>query len=362
MQRLVVVQPYLPRYRVALFDLLSAGLQKHNVTLRVVAPPASGMQALRGDDEVDHPWLDTSRRWAPGIDLKVSYLGSRPWLSAADAIIVPASATVLDTHLAFTHQRRRSARIGLWGHIDNFVKPANKVDVALERRHLKRADHVFAYSQRGATFALRQGVSPARISVLNNTIDTEVLTRTAEETETLAIQAFRSMHNLENAKVFSVLGGLDADKEVPRLAKVLDLLSHRRDIKFLVAGNGAQAHLLADAEQRGQVIRLGYVGDAEKALMARTSLAFLNLGRVGLVAVDALALQTPLITVIGYSLHAPEYEYLVFGRDVFEAPDDDRAIADFLSSFAPPEGPMSTPPSIAAFVGNFETGILRMLA
>jgi hypothetical protein len=49
-------------------------------------------------------------------------------------------------------------------------------------------------------------------------------------------------------------------------------------------------------------------------------------GRVGLVAVDSMHLQIPIVTT-KYPYHAPEFEYLEVGRDCIVSEDNQEAFA-----------------------------------
>jgi glycosyltransferase involved in cell wall biosynthesis len=85
--------------------------------------------------------------------------------------------------------------------------------------------------------------------------------------------------------------------------------------RLVVGGRGSDESLLHAAAQRGQVTMLGYAGPAEKALIASVASALVMSGRIGLVAVEALAMRLPFVTTT-WRYHAPEVEYLTEGITV----------------------------------------------
>ena len=160
---------------------------------------------------------------------------------------------------------------------------------------------------------------------------------------------------------------MDSSKRIDFLAETLEhLWEADRDIKLVVAGEGDHKRLLEPARGRGQVITLGYSGPRDKAMIMRVAQALINPGRIGLVAVDALAVGIPILTT-DWNFHAPEYDYLEPGRDVFESPS---VVADFSSL---PLGMVSADmllprhvgrpyPSLDGMIENFSRGVQKMFA
>ena len=148
---LLVIQPYLPLYRVEFFERLHAALMKNGVRLTVVAPSASGSQAARRDESTKAVW---HRRTAirevriPGVATFRSY-GGLKGIRRFDAIIAPASATNLEAiFLSLTPSYRR--KLGLWGHIGAYVKAPSKLDRAIETLMMRRSRAVLSYSARSS--------------------------------------------------------------------------------------------------------------------------------------------------------------------------------------------------------------------
>ena len=360
----VIVQPYLPRYRLPFFDGLFAALEEQDVRLRVIAGEASKEQAQRGDSS-RASWLEQvpPRALSIGSRQLVLTRTSHLW-KGSDAVVVPHQGSSLDALMASIG--RHSRPVGVWGHIASYTSPLNPIDGAIERWQLRRAQHVFAYMPGGAAFARGQGVPAERITTVMNTIDTASLEASLARTTAADIEAFRKLHHIPDTPYVSYVGGLDRSKRVDVLAESLDVL-HRRgsDVHIVVAGHGEQEHLLRAAAARGQATLVGYADVGTKAIILKGSEAIANPGRVGLIAVDALTAQRPIVTT-QWPWHAPEIEYLRVNESLFMSPDNATDFADALEiaairtrstlQFEWPE-----PPRIEAMVAKFRNGILELL-
>lgn len=356
-----IIQPYVPQYRVPLFDGLHRRLSVEGLVMRVVAPRADGEQAARRDGATDLAWLTTVRRHrSVPIGLgSLNYLSSIPEARGSSVVVLPLWGTLLDAHWALW-QPRRTRRVALWGHVGSYVRTAKRIDLLVERAMMGRADHVFAYTSSGAQVALNGGVPAARVTTLNNTVDTEALSNAIDGITNEQVAEFRRRHGLGSEPTYCVIGGLDTDKRVDYLAETLAVLSRKgTDVKVLVAGHGAQDRLLEPAVDRGQVVRLGYAGVETKAMLARTCRAIVNPGRIGLVAVDALVMGLPIVTS-DFPFHAPEADYLTVGQSLIRETAGPEALADRLLNDRWPSFSAS-PPTLGQMIEQFAAGILRML-
>ncbi|MDQ1218293.1 glycosyltransferase involved in cell wall biosynthesis [Microbacterium arborescens] len=364
MRELSIVQPYVPRYRVAFFDGLERVLRDDDVRLRVIAGEPTKSQKARGDSATAE-WLETV---APrivemgGRHLSLTY--SRSLWRGSDAVIVPHQGSSLDAVSALA--RRGETRVGVWGHIASYTSPLNVVDGMVERWQLRRAHHVFAYTPGGAEFARNTGVSPRNITTVMNTIDSDELLRALDQLSVAGARAALSERGVPDAPYLAYIGGLDESKRIRFLAESLDI-AHRGgiDVHIVVLGRGDQAELLGRAVARGQVTRLGYGGVTDKAAVLRGARAVVNPGRVGLLAVDCLAARTPLITT-DWPWHAPELEYLRGGSLAQLVADDAGTFAETMgvAMRGAPSHPAEDwphPPRLRDMVANFQRGVRSML-
>lgn len=365
MSELWIVQPYVPRYRVPFFERLFTELESDGVSVRVVASAPRGDQAARGDAIVP-PWLTVVEPRVVRVGGASAVLTStrRHW-ARADGVIVPHMGSSFDAYSALLSHGRSNRRVGVWGHIRSYVRYPNRVDSALEVWQLRRADEVFAYTPGGAAFAREAGVDPDRITTVMNALDTRSLEAALKDISDEEVSAFMGEHGLTRESTFAFIGGLDRSKRIDVLAAVLDdLWRDAPEIRVLVGGRGSQLHLLRSAVDRGQAIPLGYVDANQKALISRVSRALVSPGRIGLIAVEALVMQLPILTT-RWPFHAPEFEYLSEPRTVMISDDSVAAFSRLLQSVASePITPLKAehaPPSLEEMVGRYRKGVIRML-
>lgn len=371
-RRLAIIQEYVPVYRLAFFDLLVSELAEYGIACDIIAslrPP--GSYSKRGDAAKGADWLvpvppaHSFEPWSSG-PIFSGYGTDRYW-RGYDGLVMGLRGTSLDLHLELLRKRRTGRKIGVWGHLSRFIKPPNSVDLALERWQMRRSDHVFAYTAQGADSAISAGVPREKVTAVMNSIDVSDLLSAYQELTQNVVNDFMARHSLMPGKIFGLLGGLDGSKRVSFIAEVLERLwlSDRR-FKLIVGGQGEEEGLLSPAISRGQVIMLGYCGPHEKALILRVSQALLNPGRIGLVAVDSLAVGIPILTT-DWDFHAPEFDYLHPGRDVFSCANTVADFSELIASISNPIGQLELHtgrpfPSIQVMAMNFATGVREMLA
>ena len=107
------------------------------------------------------------------------------------------------------------------------------------------------------------------------------------------------------------VGAYDSSKLLPLVFAAAEV-THRElpEFRLVIAGAGPLKDVVDDAARRLPfVISLPRADTTALARIGRVSDCLLMPGRVGLVAVDALALGMPVVTTT-YPRHAPEAEYL----------------------------------------------------
>lgn len=327
--RVLLVQPYLASYRRPLFAELEQLIRREGGQLTVAAGHPDGAQAARGDAVTDESWL----RQLSDVRHLATPLGRfthRPQLESlarsADVVISELDAGNLFAwrHLA----RRRHPPIVLWGHGRAFTKAERPAAAAVRARLARSADHVMTYSPSGREFLIGHGVPAARVTAIGNATDTRRLRTLLEHRrgrDASILESFGGI-DISGRRLAAYVGGLDRDKRVAFLLAAADA-AHRLDPSFLlaVAGSGSEAELIRKSG-RDYVMWRPSAGPEDLADLGAAAQAFWCPGRVGLLAIDALALGLPLLTTRA-GRHAPEVEFLTEGRDLVYLPDDSRAFA-----------------------------------
>lgn len=318
----------------AFFEALAQRIQAAGHEFVLVSGQPSGEQSARRDEAelsfATHITLPTRSRTVAGIQLR--YLGAQNVWRDADVVVVELAAGSLDTWRALFPGRDK--KVAVWGHVGGYVKRDGRAARLLKQWQVRRADHVFAYTASGAETALAFGASASRVTALGNTLDTASLRRDVLSAQQVSSEQARRELHVGNGPIFATIGGLDSTKRIDMIADSLDRLwSEGSPVQLLVGGAGSQSALLDRAAARGQVQMLGYVGNHEKALMSRVAIALVNPGRVGLIAVESMAMELPILTTTPFA-HGPEYEYLRPGIDAIEVRPSAQALADSISDIA----------------------------
>ena len=288
--------------------------------------------------------------------------GSRFAWRDADAVIVGPEVASADVYAALL-RRRRGVRVGLWGHIKSYVSASSRIERPLERWQLRSADHIFAYTEGGTAYARELGVPSDKITTVMNSVDvSDIVAAMKHDTD---LDSSLPVAQFDGKPVLGFIGGLDSSKRVGFLAEALDEIWRRdRRIVVLVAGDGEAAHVLDSAVSRGQVIRLGYADAHIKAAVWKVARAILMPGRIGLIAVEALAMGRPIITT-DWPYHAPEREYLSEGVSVITVPDNVVAYAESVIALGqePPALPESgwSYPTMDDMIANFAMGARKLV-
>lgn len=363
---LLIVQPYVPAYRVAFFDRLVEQLAEDGIICTIAAGRPVRAQGERGDKVTNKSWLvQTRSRQVSLLGKTVASYGSIHAQRRSRGIIVGLLGSSPDTYAALARGRLTGRRIGVWGHIKPYVQEANRLDAALERWQMRSADHVFAYTAGGADYALLAGTNADKVTTVMNSVDvSDTLSARNLLTES-DVQRFRDTHRLVDGKTAAYIGGIDASKRIDFLCEALDILwATDPEFKLVIAGKGDQEYLLDHVVARRQVIKLGFGGPLEKALISRAAQVMAMPGRIGLVAVECLALNLPIVTT-PYRHHAPEHEYLVEGESRYTSGE---SAFDFASTLARFAGERSASrrldlsyPTIDEMVSNFRRGVHTML-
>ena len=177
---------------------------------------------------------------------------------------------------------KHTSRTPLYYRIDKFCLP--------------RYDRVICVSGDLREECLACGVSPDRLALIENAIDTEEYTRDATPAD-----AKRRLGFAPDRLLIGAVGRLSAEKAFDALVRSVDrLIEHGFDVELAIVGDGdARASLeeLVDELGRKDRIRLlGYRSDVKEIYQAMNVYALSSL-REGLpnVLLEAMALETPVV-------------------------------------------------------------------
>lgn len=306
--RVAIVQRRMTRYRVPLFERLRTLLDARGVDLTVIVGDPLPSERTRGDGgHLDwaqhvpcHYWFEGRLCWQPAWAL----------LRQADLAIVTQENKLLLNLLLAT--RRRRLPLALWGHGRNFqARRGDGPSEWLKRRLIRRADWWFAYTGLSRELVLGAGFAAQRITVLDNADDTESLRASLAAVASESQADLRREFGLEPGPVVLLLSSLHGSKRIDFQIEVaararLDVPS----LQLLVVGDGPARDTVAQAGAGAPWIRwMGARTGRDKAVCLRLANAMLQTHGVGLVAVDSLVAEVPLVLARDGG-HGPEIAYL----------------------------------------------------
>ncbi|MFP7834826.1 glycosyltransferase family 4 protein [Marisediminicola sp. LYQ134] len=324
-----IVQPFVPSYRRGFFDAVAAGLAQHDLTLEVWHAQPTGRVAARGNA--------SSGPWSVAIDQHRLSLGRRNLTfrniahraRSARAVVAGLASTNLETYALALDPR---VHLMLWGHGRNYTASNFKLDGAIESWLCRRSAHVFAYTDGGKEHLVARGTPGSDVTVVQNSTDTKRLLAALANLGPNAEAEVRQAHGLHGAFVGLFVGALDAPKQLPMLFEAADLIhASHPEFVLVIAGAGPDESSVRSMASAREYVRM--IGSVDASALAQLSLAVdlvLMPGRIGLVAVDALALGLPIATT-RYPFHAPEADYLTDGIDSIWTDFDPRSFADGVS-------------------------------
>ena len=324
MTRVLIVQPYIPQYRVPFFQGLTEALAGRGIELAIAAGNATGAQAERRDaGELESLIQLDERRIGRGQrSLLLRKLGNV--VDGADLIVLEQARRNLEVYPLL--YLRSPAPVALWGHGKTSTRNASPWEHRWLDSVTRRADWFFAYTEEGRHYMVGRGFPAEHISVVHNTTDTARLRSHRDAiTTTQRLELQRSLR-LTDGRTALFLGALDSSKRIGFLLAAAEALATELPgFTLVVAGDGPLRQSVEGVA--GSVPWLRYVGPAvgvEKAHVASVADVMLNPGRVGLTVVDSFALGVPMITT-DWPWHAPEFAYIKDGvngvvtADVFSA-------------------------------------------
>lgn len=319
--RVLYVQPYVAEYRVPLYDELAKRLAESGGSLLVASSPPKGRDRLRGD-MATAPWNVPVRAYSlatPLGELKYRW-GLGKLLRSVDLCVMELDAGNLNAWLHLL--RRHHVPLVLWGHGRSYVGSSSRSAERLKAWQTRLSRHTMTYTESGRQHLVRHGARPDQVTSVGNSTDTKALQRllNARYNRPLTRSEVFGL-DVADRNVACYVGSLDQDK---RVSFVVEAAHHAHLIDphflLLIAGSGADQRLLERGISGGYIAWTPRADRRQLADIEAISRCLWMPGRVGLVAIDALAAAIPVLTT-AFPYHAPEIELLRLGENLFVLED-----------------------------------------
>ncbi len=308
MKRVLIIQPYVPEYRRVFFNLLFETCQKKNIELTIYAPKPERKVRRKNDEVIDLPFVQGVSIFRIGIfSRRLDYYIHPRKVKNTDFDLIIMEQTLKNIQLPFLLLRNMGdTKIALWGHGKTIVKMKSRLEKWLQLALSMRADFFFSYTASGKEYLVSNGFQEKRIVALQNTNSSQERLFRIKEFEG------RNLHS-HNSEMFHCcfVGALEESKGLKALIATLPLIKASiPDFRFTFIGDGSDRELITELVRTSDYVEWwGHKKQEDLDSIYTNFSLILNPGRVGLVAVDSLMLQLPIVTMSN-SLHAPEYEYI----------------------------------------------------
>lgn len=316
--RVLIAYKSLPAYRVRFFEELQQALREDGVDLDIVYGNPDRAYQLRGDTR---SLRDGIFRRNHILDLGGRRLIWQPVLRRArdyDLVILEQASSLLVNYPLLVMQRLgKFPHVALWGHGGNLQSKAPNGPLEKFKRLYSRLPHWwFAYTDGSARRVTKMGFDPARVTVVQNAIDTSTLRDQVAAVPSGDLSRFRLSTGSTEGDTALFIGSLYPEKRLDFLFEAAALVRERRPaFKLLVAGDGPDRQKVERGAASAEHLEyLGRLDGEARAVALRAADCVLMPGLVGLGILDAFAAEAPMITT-AHNIHSPEIEYLLPGEN-----------------------------------------------
>lgn len=309
-RQVVLVQRRMTHYRVAFFESLRVQLELRNLAL-VLAYGEGTPEEKRKNDGAEVPWGHrlTTRYFGSG---RICYQPLKGLCNGAAMLIVtPENKLVCNLWHQFAHT---PYKVGLWGHGANLQGRAESWREKFKSRVARRADWWFGYTELSRPLIARTEFPDARVTVVNNSVDTRQMRAQFEAVDTLAIAEWRRAQGVQTERIGIFVGSLYEEKRIDFLLKAASEIRTRvPDFELIMVGAGPQRALVETfCGTNPWAHYVGMLKGMDKVTALASATVMLNPGLVGLGILDSFVCEVPILTT-DCGIHSPEIAYLQSG-------------------------------------------------
>ena len=332
-REVVILYKSLPHYRVPLYELMREQLDQSNVTLRLIVGQPDAVESTKNDTG-EISWAEhIQNRQLPASGQSLIWQPVLRSVRHADLVVVEQASKLVVNNLFAIWRRLGGPKLALWGHgINRNTAASSAAGEWWKKLMLHQSDWFFAYTSGVARDVIKMGVSSAQVTDLHNAIDTRQLSSFRDAVTEEQTDQTRKRLGIGNGQVGLYVGSLYREKALLSLVKIAEQIRVIiPDFELLIVGDGEEREELdLLAESRPWLHILGTRFAAELAQIASVASLMMIPGWVGLVVLDAGALQLPIITSDRPD-HSVEIDYVTDGVNGLVCPVDETASAAMIA-------------------------------
>lgn len=325
----VILQEYVPQYRIPFFRQLIKLGSENGIQIRVAAGTPNQKQNLRQDGQSASFIEEIPQREFSIADARLVLRHVGPAIRSADLVIMEQARRNIDAYWLLLAPHRNK-KICLWGHGRDFVSTPSWLRRRAMTHLTQAADWFFGYTEGSRAAVVAEGYPVGKTTVVRNSIDTTDFQTNISQITSAEVDEFRRLHDLHTSTAIFI-GGLDESKRLPFLFQACSqVYDQNHEFRLLVAGSGQLREYVEDiAKTEPWLTYLGPLFAQNKALAVASSDLICMPGRVGLVAVDSFAAGRPIVTT-AWPWHGPEFDYLTHNKTCLITEDDAGSYAQAL--------------------------------
>lgn len=374
MKRVLIIEAQIKRYRKPFYERLNNALYREDVQLKVVYSAPSSAEERKHDN------CDLPQEY--GVKIKGHWFGKERFLfqpafreiASADLVVVDQANRFILNHFLIPLWFFKLKRTAFWGLGENRQADRSRFSEWYKERTLNWVDWWFAYTAGTARYLQKHGVSPDKITAVQNSVDTRAIQMCMKSLSANDRTALRAGLGIGPSALIGIfVGMLHRVKSIPFLIQAGEEIRQTiPEFQLIVVGGGPD-----EGEIRRTAAHLPWVhfvgpkfGERKSQLLAISDV-FLLPGRVGLAVLDGFAAALPLIATRRF-IHGPEMEYFEEGQNGLMTSPDSAAYAEAVTLLLSDpkelqrlrEGAANSAEkySMEAMVENFRRGIVQCLA
>jgi glycosyltransferase involved in cell wall biosynthesis len=311
--KVTILQRILPEYRLSLFKKINSELEKDEITFLLLYGQESEGSTPK-TIATDYAWAKKykNRYFKIGKFTIVMQLNILKLVKNSDLIIIEQANSLIANYIIFLLKPIYGYKIAYWGHGYNHqATNHNSLFERIKLHQAKQSDWWFTYTAGTTHYLISHGINENRITTLRNTIDTQQFLNDLEKIDEVNVNRFIKQFNLTKDCTALYCGGFTKSKEIDFLLKSAVIIKRKLpNFTLLLLGDGPEIELVKSHESEySWIFYLGSLYGKEKALVFKSSDCILAPGQVGLIAIDAIIAEKPII-VRDLTSHGPEIEYI----------------------------------------------------